>query len=89
MCGPVLPILGLAAGTAAGVTAVKKAGDILSPKIDMPAPPGPGENVEASAQNAARNAQRKALMAKGQRSTVLTGYGGARSPSQGKTLLGQ
>lgn len=84
MCNPVLPAI-LGAG-ALGYTAVKKAGSVLSPKIGMPAPEGPQENVEASASNAANNARRRALLAYGANRQVLAG--GSAPSGGGKQLLG-
>lgn len=89
MCSPMLLPLAIGAAGYSGYTAVKKVGDVLSPKIPEAPKPQPAENVAASAANAAQTERRKALLARGQRSTILTGYQGARSIPQPKTLLGQ
>lgn len=91
MCGPVIPILATAAAAATikpAKKALKDLGASLKPKIDLPSPIGPGENIAAAAQNAAQSERRRALLSRGQRSTILTGYGGAQSSPQQKTLLG-
>jgi hypothetical protein len=77
-----------AGGTAfAGKKALDLVGDALKPKIDMPKPQGPGENVQASAANAAQNSRRRALLAYGRDRTILAGN---EAPAgQGKRLLGQ
>jgi hypothetical protein len=54
----------------------------------MPKPPGPGENVAAASANAQQSARRKALMAQGLKSTMLTRQGGTPTAPGGKTLLG-